>query len=61
LLLSDSEEEGDEKKASNNSINGDPPESEPVLRCNKLIYASRTHSQVCNLFFSFLKINLIII
>uniref|UniRef100_A0A915NAR3 Helicase ATP-binding domain-containing protein n=1 Tax=Meloidogyne javanica TaxID=6303 RepID=A0A915NAR3_MELJA len=45
LLLSDSEEEGDEKKASNNSINGDPPESEPVLRCNKLIYASRTHSQ----------------
>ncbi|CAK5010377.1 unnamed protein product [Meloidogyne enterolobii] len=46
LLLSDSEEEGDEKKASNNSINGDAPESEPVLRCNKLIYASRTHSQL---------------
>uniref|UniRef100_A0A1I8BK20 Helicase ATP-binding domain-containing protein n=1 Tax=Meloidogyne hapla TaxID=6305 RepID=A0A1I8BK20_MELHA len=45
LLLSDSEEEGDEKKV-NSSINGDPPESEPVLRCNKLIYASRTHSQL---------------
>jgi len=55
LLLSDSEEEGDEKKASNNSINGDPPESEPVLRCNKLIYASRTHSQVCKFIFFIFK------